>query len=841
MRAQCIAQVSATLGRRLTPREGDMMVENIRNAMAALRKTTPNWASMTTDQRVAMAAGEVAKNYQIQARKKKASLQKQVIKQAQTIQQMEHLGQDEDIHAYEGIKKILNQTWRRSNGIANEYLTRMLDTLNGIGSRLFGLVENADDIEAFVREAFGENTGNLRAKKAWQAFHEVASQMRDRLEAGGALIGKIENWLPQSHDAFKVRKANRILNKTGMDARDAWCEFMFDKLDRERYVNEAGELLSDADYRLMLQHAYDDIVTGGNPDPTLAEIAKGASSNRGAPRYESRKLHFKDAASYLEYENLFSKGSFTGSLIGHVQQMALDISMVETLGPNARATFDLMKQVADGEAQNAAATEGRARLVRKYSDFGTDAVWRNLCGDANTPAINREGVAGFFQGVRNTEVIGKLGKAFISSFSDIPTYFATTGFNRLPFLQALKFLPLAYGKDWAHYATRMGIMAEGMISDFNRWSGENLTEGWTGKLANLTMKASFLTQFTDATRRAFALNMFSGLARMSKDWNALDAFDRARLSEAGITEADWKIIKAAKTDTHGGIEFMHPQNIRALAESLSDQDLAAMGVTRAEAREVTSKLLGWVISESEMASLNPDLLSRSVTNLGTQKGTLKGELARSFFLFKGFPVAFIRQNVERIGWMTRHDTMTNRLKYMATVTVGSTLFGALSLQVQNMLNGRDAQDMSTPEFWENAMVKGGGLGFMGDFIANVLDDNSRYGAWGTIQFLGPVISDVLEGYDLAASMVDKGLYDKDTKPAARAVRITRSHMPFVNMWYTSLILDRYVMNDIQEALSPGYLQRMQTRTYRSWGQEYWWRPGQQAPSRAPRMATQPDK
>lgn len=841
MRAECIAQVSATLGRKLTPREGDQIVENIRNAMASLRQSDPAWAAMAQDQRIAAAAAEVAKNYQIMARKKKASLQKQVIKQSQTIRQMEHLGQDEDIHAYGAIKQILNQTWRRSNGIANEYLSNMLDTLNGIGSKLFGLVEDAQDIEAFVREAFGENTGNARAKKAWLAFHETASQMRDRLEAGGAMIGRIENWIPQTHDAFKVRRADRILGQKGVSAKEAWSRFMFDKLDRSRYVDANGELLSDADFMDMLMHSYDDIVTGGNPDPSLTEIAKNASRNRGAPRYQSRKLHFKDADSYLAYENLFSKGSFSGALIGHVQTMARDISLVETLGPNARATYDLMKQIADGEAQNAATTQSATRLFRKYSDFGTDAVWRNLCGESGTPAVNREGFADFFQGVRNIEVMGKLGKAFISSFSDIPTYFATTGFNRLPFLQGLKFLPLAYGADWKHYATRMGIMAEGMISDFNRWSGENLTDGWTGKLANLTMKASFLTQFTDATRRAFALNMFAGLARMPFEWNALDSFDRARLTNAGITEADWRLIKAAQTDKHGGIDFVHPQNVRDFAQSMSDQDLANHGVTRDQAREVTAKLLGWVIQESEMASMNPDLISRSISNLGTQKGTLKGELARSFFLFKGFPIAFMRQQCERIGWMTRHDTMANRLKYGASVMLGATIFGALSLQVQNLLNGKDLQDMSTHEFWVNAMVKGGGLGFMGDFIANALDENSRYGAWGTIQFMGPVLSDVLEGYDLMASVVDQGLYDKETKPAARALRMVRSHTPFVNMWYTSMVLDRYMMNDIQEALSPGYLQRMQTRAYRSWGQEFWWAPGQSSPSRAPSVATQPEK
>lgn len=851
MRAECKAKVGEILGRRITNREADDIVENIRNAMSKLSRTNKDWGRMSRNERVTAAAAEVANIYRATAAQKKVATQKQVIAQAECLKQFERLGNEEDIHAFSAVAQILNNTWKRGNGVANEYLSNMLDTINGIGSRFFGLMENAADARDFCREAFGENTGNKAVHQAWLAFDKVANEMRERLVANGVRIGKLDyGYIPQSHDTWRVLKAAKVLGQKGAKNEDAWVSFIAPLLDRSRYADMDGNPMTDADFHEMLRHSYLDIVTGGNPDPSLSTIAEQASKRfrqGSGQKFESRKLHFKDADSFLAYEEKFGKVSLSGAIIGHVQKMAQDISLVETLGPDAGSTFEFLKNVAAGEAGNARARQGRWRLSSKFSDVGLDAIWKNLTGVANLPALNHELRADFFQGWRNLNVAGKLGKAFISSFSDIPSYFVATKFNRMNFWQGLKFLPLAYGKDWREYATRMGIMAEGMVSDFNRFSGENLAEGWTGKLANATMKASFLTQFTDATRRAFALNMLACVGKMvKKGWGELDAYDRSRLQMAGIDETDWKIFQMAGTEKYKGVSFLNPQRLRELNESTTEQDLVTLGftdpgVTRERLREAPSKLLSWVVSESEMASLNPDLISRSILNLGTQKGTIAGEIARSFFLFKGFPIAYMRQHWERAQWLNRHAGRVNRAEYVAALAIGSTVFGALSLQVQNLLNGKDMQDMSDSKFWINAMAKGGGLGFLGDFIANGLDDNSRYGAWGTIQFLGPIAGDVLEGYDVMTSLVDEGLYDKDTKPAARAVRIVRSHTPFVNMWYTGTILDRACLNELQDYLSPGYLDRMETRTRNSWGQDYWWRPGESTPDRAPEMAEAPER
>ena len=136
---------------------------------------------------------------------------------------------------------------------------------------------------------------------------------------------------------------------------------------------------------------------------------------------------------------------------------------------------------------------------------------------------------------------------------------------------------------------------------------------------------------------------------------------------------------------------------------------------------------------------------------------------------------------------------------------------------------------------------------MNDVIIAGFDGKNAYGSPNFVRFAGPVINSGLDTWDVLKTYYNEamgdeeiGLYDSENSGHAKALRLLRGHTPFVNLWYTSTAIDRYVMNDIQEYLSPGYLARMERRTYNSWGQGYWWGLRDTTPHRAPQMADQPD-
>ena len=845
MRTECLADMSAVLGRKVSKEEGDQIVKNIRQAMARLSRENPDWGAMTHDQRVRMAADEVSRIAVDQAIRRKENLIKQINKQNEALQVMERHDTEEDLHAFKSVGRQMKDIDVNAKGIANDYLTKILngEGLGALRSKYFGFVEDKQDILDFVREAFGQYTGNERAVAAWKVWSDWAGKLRQRAVDAGAEIGKLDyGYIPQLHDAWKMVKANKILKLKGVKPKQAWVNFIFDKLDRNRYVDDNGDILNDADYREMLEGVYQTIISGDSRDSNIYKIAeKRPETMARRKKYSSRALHFKSPEAWVEYQSKFGQGSLSTALINHIQRMASDISLMEHWGPQPTATFEMLKYTAEKVRDNAVMRmheEGTYSWskARQYDDsmgvwVGVDQVFDVLTGKAYHVNLNNHRFASFMQAWRNLEVAGKLGKAFVTSFSDIPTYFVAARFNHIPFMEALKMLPKAYGSQWKQYAAQMGLMADSMISDYNRWAGDNLGDNWSSKLASATLRASFLTAFTDSTRRAFSLCMSVSLGRLTKtNWEALSEFDRARLVNGGITKAEWELFQRVELDKTNGLEFLNPQKIRDVE-----------GFDEAFKEQAVGKLVGYIVSESEMASLEPDIITRASTTRGLQKGTVGGEISRALFLFKSFPIAMMRQHNERSLFLQRHGNgKADRFKYLASIVVGTTMMGAFSLQVQNILNGKDMQDSSSPQFWLNALTKGGGLGFLGDFIANLLSENARYGAWSLVSFLGPQASTVLEGVDTVTKVVGASLYDKETQPLASAFRIAKSHMPFINLWYTQTVLDRYIMNEIQEYLSPGYLARMERRTYNSWGQGYWWGLRDTTPRRAPQMADQPD-
>jgi len=71
--------------------------------------------------------------------------------------------------------------------------------------------------------------------------------------------------------------------------------------------------------------------------------------------------------------------------------------------------------------------------------------------------------------------------------------------------------------------------------------------------------------------------------------------------------------------------------------------------------------------------------------------------------------------------------------------------------------------------------------------------------------------------------------------AGDLVKLLRSNAP-ENLWYTKAVLDHLIFNQLQEWASPGYLDRMQARAEKTYGQTYWWKPDEGVPSEAPDLS-----
>ena len=423
----------------------------------------------------------------------------------------------------------------------------------------------------------------------------------------------------------------------------------------------------------------------------------------------------------------------------------------------------------------------------------------------------------------------------LSSITDVGTYFTTVGFNRMPYFDALTNLGRATGKDTRNFLNAHGLIAESMISDLNRWSGENIAQNWTGRIAAATMRLSLMNAWTDTLRRGFQLTMMQAVGRMrGTAWDALSEWDRYRMQSMGMTGDDWALIQQAQAVQYRGADMVTPDAIYATGDP--------------RASEVVAKYIGMISDESEVAVLNPDLTTRSIgTGGGRQAGTVGGETARAVMQFKSFPVAMISRHWRRmldtpeglqgapVGALSIGGLQvpTNRVAYAGAMLASLTALGAVAFQTKQMVSGKDPVDMTMPKFWGRAVAQGGGLGFVGDMLlTDTTDDRSPLDTFSRA-FMGPAFGSAADLYELTKGNIDEALAGKDTHLGGESVRFGRGHLPLLNLWYAKAAIDHAGLHAVQEMSSPGYLSRIRSKQKKDWGGGYWWAPGEQMPSRAP--------
>lgn len=809
MKPQCVQAVNAAAGRQLRPSELQAIEDRISGTMRRLAQADPKaWQGKAMADRVMEAATTAMQDLQAEAARKVANVQRQALATAATQGRIVELKANLGSGHSRALVEDMNNTHLYADGIKRQSVSRMvglIDAANsgqgaGLGRRALMFLfdaQNPQMTQDLVTEIFANGkggTGNKVAQQGAQAWLDVIEGLRQRFNAAGGDVGKLAyGYLPQPHDAARVRNAGA----------QAWAAKTMPLLDRSRYVREDGSRMSDVEVMDFLRSAYDTIATDGLNKTTPGQMrGSGARANKGS---DSRQIHFRDGEAYNAYLSEFGRGSMYDAMVGHVGVMARDIALIERYGPNPEAQFRLQNDLAERADQG----------IKRSFGNKPQAYWDLLTGKSGAPESAR--LAQIGQDIRNIQTFGKLAGALLSSITDVGTLMVTAGYNRLGYWQTLKNVGKQASPEVREFLTSHGLIAESLLSDLNRWAGENIANNWSGRLANSTMRLSLMNVWTDSLRRGFSMTMMQGLAKLSQTkWSDLTEWDRAHLGRKGITEADWDVVTRAQPTQFQGASFLTPEAI------------AASGDPRAA--EVTAKVLGFITDESEYAVINPDLSTRAIQTGGAlQAGTVPGELARLTMQFKSFPIAMISRHWRRLlegdKGLDGAPMLANKAAYAAALFLTTTALGAIAFQTKQIVQGKDPVDMTTPKFWARAAAQGGGAGFMGDLVlGDTTDDRSPLDSLSRL-LMGPTFGSAADLWELTKGNVDELRAGKDTHAGAEALRFSRSHLPYINLWYGRTALDHLLLHGIQENLSPGYLQRQRARHQKDWGGSYWWEPG----------------
>jgi len=840
----CIARLSQAAGRQLSDDEVRNIYERIHRAaldIKAGRDAAASKMGPAVDGVIEQAARQAATEMVAEAAQRQRQAHLQVTRLAARVADVDTMTSAGLKHLDAVEKTIVRDYTGRVNvesleqrvaGHRAYFGRRLMDTWDALGNDWLGFFQSREKLLTLVRELRGEDTGEAIAKRGAKAFHEVAEEARQVFNQAGGQIGKLDDWgMPQHHSQERVAAAGR----------DAWVNATLPLLDRARYVDDLGQAWPEARVREFLGKAWDTIATNGHANREPGQRGSGKMANRHA---ESRQIHFKDADSTIAYWDAFGDRTAAEILMGHVDTMARDIGFIEHFGPNPDVTFQTMRDLALQRAALAepgktSALEGRARQIENLYDYAAGKTSGNVL---------RPWLRGVADGLAHLNTAGKLGGAAIASlFGDKPMMEAVRHLNNLPALQAwrteMSLLTPTNAAD-RRLLQRQGLMLEGVRSGLQRFYEGLGQTSTTGKLANAVMRMTGMSAINEIRKGAFGAALMDAIGHeLSRgvDFGKLADSDIRTLRNYGITEADWKTWQLAKLEDIGGgnRSALTPDSISRITDKQL-MDAGVIGQTDGPAqaararRDAMVKLLGAVNTESEFAIVTPGWKERATffSGMAAERGTVPGEIWRSVLQFKSFPWAVFQRSMDAIA---NKDTPVSKAAMTAYLLMSTTLAGAMLIQTREVLSGKDPLAMAEEDawkFWSKAFLQGGALGIYGDFLYGA--NQTRYGSGILETVSGPTLGPLLEiGLVQPMDAAKKAMEGKETFLAARTFQDVKGFVPGGNIWYAKAALDHLVWQQAMEALSPGYLSALRSRTMKDYRQDWWWTPGEATPERAP--------
>lgn len=596
MRDDCIQAVEAALGRPLRAGEAKDIEDNVSLQMRLLARKDPQaWAQLGYYGRLQAAGEAAAKSIVADLKLKQQRVRLQIAAHDRIENALneafdrlpeqpkpgDYLRVVSQLLAFDAKGKGLTSAETWSHAIANEALGRLTPLWNSVKG-FAHLFEHQQGVRDLVHELFGEDSGNAAAKEGAKAWIQVTDELRDRANAAGMDIGKLDEWhYPQSHSQARVAGAAADPNA----ALEKWSEDTLPLLDRDKYLRKDGSRMNDDEMRDFLRNAWDSIVTDGQNkvEPGEGRPGYGGIANR---KSASRQILFKNADAYLTYQGLYGDRSLWSVLTGHIRSISRDIGLLETLGPRPDETFRYFndRTLLDELRQNPVAKDA----IRKQAAFN-NSLFDYVSGKRQ---VVNDKVAAAGQAFRNFETATKLGRVVITALGDEAGMSATAFANKVPwsetFMRELTYLNPLNSSDRA-IAAHAGLGINSIIGGLNRFGYEDLqlaggegkaagVRNFTSKLATGVLQASGAEAMWDARRRALGSVLMSYLGKTVGDvdhFAQINPQDHRILASKGITETDWQVWKRAELEDWGlkhGV--LTPKAIAAIPDEKIDEAIA---------------------------------------------------------------------------------------------------------------------------------------------------------------------------------------------------------------------------------------------------------------------------
>jgi hypothetical protein len=656
------------------------------------------------------------------------------------------------------------------------------------------------------------------ALKAARILHKYLDHARIKQNRNGAFIEELRGYIAyQMHDPEILKRAGYAkwrddVLRHGLDvARTFGTDFDMAKLDE------------------ALQGIYDTLASGqlSKDMPIGPELDKSQGVNVAKQVSHRRVLHFNDAKGWGGYNAEYGHGSLLDAVLWTLDRGAKTTAMLETLGTNPRAMFTSLRDELmqlnrrDPEVVKALRSAEFDRLM-DAADGAVDQV--------DSPMFATVGAV-----VRTIETQASLGGMVLSALTDMPTQAARLTYNGKNFFEALGETVSNFIGGNSAAADHLAFGVQGMISDIqSRWHGNDSLAGRLGKLNQIFFKANLAHWWDQRRYRAFIASISSELyAARNTHWEGLKDDVRGTLAAHGFDTDSWDVARQYGAVPSGENGVIHGEAMRhvpdAALKPLLGKRRATAGALDRERDRLEQLVRGYYADQLAWATLQPGIREKALTTMGQKRGTALGELARSFFLFKSYPLQMWSRVIGQFTQEDQHVMIARNLfavpksegVKLAQTIAAMTALGYVAFTMKDIAKGRTPRDPRDAKTWGAAFMQGGGLGLYGDFL---FGQSNRYGQSILGSLGGPVAGDFEAAFKIYNELIHAPGSDDPNKALKKAgdlgFKFAKENTPFANIFYARAALDYLIFYRIQEWMNPGSLRRMERRVKEENNQEF---------------------
>ncbi|MCP1275042.1 hypothetical protein NKW43_15400 [Gluconobacter albidus] len=590
-------------------------------------------------------------------------------------------------------------------------------------------------------------------------------------------------------------------------------------------------------------------VTRGNGDRFEKNASFTGSANLAKKVSQERVLHFKDADSFIAYNDRFGTGNLADNVLRSIRFGARNAALMRALGTNPEAMWNTIID----KAKDLATKAGEHDEGDRIENFRKGRLIDYVTGAASRP--ENISLARIGQNVRLLQQLRSLSGVVLSSVSDFGSMAALARHNGMPFYEGLgravaSIVPKTATKEDRDLSEALGVGVDALLGDIaGRFTASDSMLNSGRRMANLFYRYNGLEYWTEHTRAGMAAMLGRQLGQnIHKAFSSLPERYQTTLRRYGIEDAEWREIKRAEHTAEDGKKYVFPANI--------------------ENEELAEKLRTFYSDQIREATNESTARTRQIATLNTRPGTVEGELARSLMQFKSFTINFMMRTLGREllragpgmegkGFKGLWQGVKQGIDVpgLAWLVGSMTALGYASMVLKDASKGREPRQFN--DDWHNnvailmgAAAQGGGFGLMGDFA---FGERNRFGGGPFSSLMGPTYGMANDIGDAIQQARDDALEGKKWQGAeSAALRIAQNDLPpavigglvghavpgavqtaaILQQMYSRKAFDLLVWNRLQEMVNPGYLARYEQRVKQQNNQQFFlspqWNPYQAA-------------